>query len=157
MNNSDCGRLRELIPDVAAGRAEAATRALVEAHVADCGECALEFELAGVLYSARLRAPAGLADGVIAAVRRDRRVPNRSWWGLSAAAVAALAIGIGISSDPSVAVPVAPEYATELEEGDLWSSDDGLLAGAPALDDLSDEALEALLDELALGGAGGSV
>lgn len=157
MNSTDCGRFREMIPDLAASRAEAGVVAELEAHVATCTECALELELARALFDTRLTAPAGLADSVIWAVRRDRRGAGRSWWGLSAAAVAALAIGIGISSDTGIVVPVAPEYATELEEGDLWSSDDGLLAGAPALEELSDEALETLLEELALGGAGGAV
>jgi hypothetical protein len=35
-------------------------------------------------------------------------------------------------------------------------SDDGLLAGAPLFDGLSDEALVALLDELSLEGPGGA-
>lgn len=157
MNTTDCGRFRELIPDLAAERLRAGDAAELEAHLAACAECALEFELAQMLFRTPVAVPAGLADSVVSAVRRDRRGATRSWWGLSAAAVAALAIGIGISSDSGVVVPVAPEFATELEEGDLWSSDDGLLAGAPALEDLSDEALEALLNELALGGAGGAV
>ena len=42
------------------------------------------------------------------------------------------------------------------DEG-VWLSDDGLLAGAPALDGLSDEALLQLLEELVGGSAGGSV
>jgi hypothetical protein len=37
-----------------------------------------------------------------------------------------------------------------------WVSDDGLIAGAPALDDLSDEALMTLLDELGADGSGGA-
>lgn len=154
---TDCAIVREMIPDLVADRLDPSLAADVEAHASGCAECAEEREIALALFGGRARVPDGLAASVVAAVRRDRRSANRSWWGLSAAAVAALAIGIGISSDPAIVVPVAPEFATELEEGDLWSSDDGLLAGAPALHDLSDEALEELLDQLALGGAGGSV
>lgn len=156
MNTTNCEHVRELIPDMAAGRVDPGDTGIDE-HLAACVECREELDLARMLWGGREVAPPGLAGAVIMAVRRDRRAPNRSWWGLSAAAVAALAIGIGISSDAGVVLTATPEYATELEEGELWLSDDGLLAGAPALDDLSDEALEALLDELALGGAGGSV
>ena len=49
-----------------------------------------------------------------------------------------------------------PGYAYELDDENLWLSDDGLIAGAPALDALSDEALLQFLDELDVGGAGGS-
>jgi hypothetical protein len=78
------------------------------------------------------------------------------WWGISAAAVAALALGIGMSSDGSEQVESAvPGYAFEIEDGDAWLSDDGLIAGAPDLDALSDEALLQFLDELTVGGAGG--
>jgi hypothetical protein len=37
-----------------------------------------------------------------------------------------------------------------------WVSEDGLIAGAPALDGLSDEALQILLDEMGAGGPGGA-
>ena len=91
-------------------------------------------------------------------MRYDRTSISRPWWGITAAAVAALALGIGISFDraeqPESAIP---SYAYELEDGELWLSDDGLIAGAPALDALSDEALLQFLDELDVGGAGGAV
>jgi hypothetical protein len=35
-----------------------------------------------------------------------------------------------------------------LEESQVWIVDDGSVAGAPVLDDLSDEAMAALLEEL---------
>jgi hypothetical protein len=78
--------------------------------------------------------------------------------------VAALALGIGVSSerivDPftSFGLDALTEAdATAAEDADVWISDDGLLAGAPALDVLSDEDLVELLDELAMSGAGGAV
>ena len=49
-----------------------------------------------------------------------------------------------------------PDVRHELDDENLWLSDDGLIAGAPALDALSDEALLQFLDELDVGGAGGS-
>jgi hypothetical protein len=49
-----------------------------------------------------------------------------------------------------------PGFAYEAEEGDVWSSDDGLIAGAPLFDGLSDESLLQLLDELSVGYPGGA-
>jgi len=156
MNEVDCGSIRESIPDLVANRLVADDVAGVEGHVATCGECRAELELAQIVFAGRAAVPEGLGDRVIEAVRRDRRVPGRPWWGVSAAAVAALALGIGIVSEPSATFDAdVPDFAYEVEEGEVWLSDDGLLAGAPAFDDLSDEALLQLLDELASGGAPG--
>jgi hypothetical protein len=56
-------------------------------------------------------------------------------------------------SDPVLDVPA---FVSEAEEGEIWLSDDGLVAGAPAFDDLSDEALLELLDELSSTSTGGT-
>ena len=64
--------------------------------------------------------------------------------------------GFIVDTHGATALPEVPGYAYEVEEGDIWASDDGLMAGAPLFDELSDEALLQLLDELALGSAGGS-
>lgn len=149
MSDSQCGSVRELLPDHAAGRLGHQDVAVVDAHVAGCGECAGELELARLLYASRATVPHGLADRVIQAVRTDARPRQRPWWGISAAAVAALALGIGINADRAAVEPgVIPEFATELAEGDLWSSDDGLVAGAPSIESLSDEMLLMLIEEL---------
>jgi hypothetical protein len=43
-----------------------------------------------------------------------------------------------------------------MEEQGLWLADDGLVAGAPSLEELTDEALAQLLEELSVGSAGGA-
>lgn len=153
-----CAEVRELLPDYAAGRLEAAVLASVDRHLATCDDCREEVELIGLLVATRVAPPVGLDDRVVGALGRRRAVAHRPWWGLSAAAVAAVALGIGISSGPTPAsdpLQVQP-IATEFDEGDFWVSDDGLLAGAPALEELSDEALEQLLEELAAETPGGA-
>ena len=157
MSNVKCETVREWIPDYVSGRLAQLDDTSVQSHLEACSECTAEVELARLIYESRVDAPAGLADRVRDAVRDDRTSVRRPWWGVTAAAVAALALGIGISSDRSdqLDAPI-PGYAYELEEGDLWLSDDGLIAGAPALDALSDEALLQFLDELSVGGAGGA-
>ena len=155
---TECGEIRELLPDYAADRLEPEAHARVDAHIATCDMCREELELVGMLYSTRVAPPAGLDERVVGALGRRRRVAHRPWWGLSAAAVAAVALGIGISSGPDgVTDPLQVQpIATEFEEGDFWMSDDGMLAGAPSLEDLSDEALQQLLEELASETPGGA-
>jgi anti-sigma factor RsiW len=160
MNEGTCGIARELLPDLASGRLDADTSATVDAHLSACTECRDELALVRALRGSRVPAPSGLAVRISHAVRRDRRRSHRPWWGISAAAVAALALGIGMASEPTTsAVPeLAPPFASDDEtEAELWLSEDGLVAGAPALESLSDEALLQLVDELSAGTNGGAV
>jgi len=157
MSGQTCGEIRELIPDFVRGALAHAERGLVEAHVTGCSECSAELELAGLVLASRPAVPAALLGRLLDGVGATRQRPARTWWGVSAAAVAALALGIGLSSHPS-AMPVdVPGYAYEVDEGEIWVSDDGLLAGAPSFDGLSDDALLQLLDELTVVSAGGTV
>ena len=158
MNTLDdgvCGTVRELIPAFVAGRLAAPETALVKDHVPACLDCAAELDLVRLLYASRVEAPPTLLERVTRSVASRR--PARTWWGVSAAAIAALALGIGSvsdrASDPTLDVPA---FAREAEEGEIWLSDDGLVAGAPAFDDLSDEALLQLLDELTSTSTGGA-
>lgn len=154
MSHMDCATVREYLPDLAADRIDSGRAVEMHAHLDVCDECSAELTLLMLLLEAPVTVPDDLAERVVGAVRFRRRAVRRPWWGISAAAVAALALGIGVSSQ-GASGPVAPvlEYATEAEETEVWLSDDGLLAGAPAIDDLSDEALMELLDELASEGA----
>jgi hypothetical protein len=159
-NGTECGQVRELIPEAVIGALSAADvaakLATVEAHAKACAECRAELELARVLYATRPAVPAGLLERIEQARASERRAPSHTWWGISAAAIAALALGIGITSSPDADFTSELPVAYEAEEGEIWVSDDGLVAGAPALDDLSDEALLQLLDELTTGAGGGS-
>jgi hypothetical protein len=151
MHETDCGGIRELIPDLAAGRLPADEAVVVRRHVDACAHCRAELGLVSLLHATRAQAPAGLLERIThdAAGRR----PARTWWGVSAAAIGALALGIGVMSNDAS----APGFEVrEAEEGEIWLSDDGLVAGAPALYDLSDEALLELLDELSNVSTGGA-
>ena len=158
MIDMSCGSIREAIPDYVASRLDAEALDAVEAHVDACADCAAELELVQAVYAGRPRVPAGLSARVRAAVEGDRATMQRPWWGLSAAAIIAVALGIGIISEPTGPGGDAdvPGYAYEVEEGTVWASDDGLVAGAPSLDLLSEEALLQLLDEISVGGSGGA-
>lgn len=157
MREFDCGAVREIIPELAGDRLEAEARGPIEEHLVACDDCRAELELARALYASRATAPPGLAERVIDTVRRDRRSLHRPWWAISAAAVAALALGIGITSGPAGQGGDlgTTDVALETEETELWLSDDGVLAGAPLLETLSDEALTALLEEMTPATTGG--
>jgi anti-sigma factor RsiW len=156
MSVSMCETIRERIPTHARGELSQAESSELQVHTEACADCRAEVDLARSLFMSRPVPPADLAARVQDAVRFDRRSVHRPWWGLTAAAVAALALGIGFAGDSSVTDVVVPEYAYEVENQGLWLSDDGLVAGAPSLEDLSDEALAQLLDELTVGSAGGA-
>jgi len=157
MSGLKCEIAREKIPLHLGGQLSQDEVSRLEKHLGECPACAAERDLARVLFTTRPAAPMGLVGRIQDAVRYDQRSVHRPWWGLAAAAVAALALGLGFAGDaPSSADPVVPEYAYEVEEQGLWLADDGLVAGAPSLDDLSDEALSALLDELSVGSSGGA-
>ncbi len=153
MSETGCERAREAIPDFVGGRLPAEVRAAIEVHLGTCAECREEAELVALLTASRPAVPPGLARRIEAAVRV---VPSgavrRPWWGLAAAAVAALALGIGVASRNDRAATDLPAYVADTETEGLWLSDDGLIAGAPALDALSDDALVQLLDEIGSGG-----
>jgi len=156
MNDTACGAIRELIPDFVGNRLGPDEAAEVDEHVTVCAECRAELELAQVIFASRAPVSEGLLERVERTAVAIPRAPSRTWWGVSAAAVAALALGIGISSERAEPVLDVPGFAYEVEEGFVWSSDDGLLAGAPLLDGLSDESLLLLLDEISAGSPGGA-
>ena len=156
MSNSQCELVRDAIPDFVAGRLPGADSASVQSHLDGCAECRAEAELVGLLFAARPTVPAGLVESLEVQARSRRPAVTRPWWGLAAAAVAAVALGIGVSSRSESPVEPVPAYVAEMQGLSPWVSDDGLIAGAPALDDLSDEDLMTLLDELGAGGSGGA-
>jgi anti-sigma factor RsiW len=150
----DCEAVRERIPGFVAGRLSATEAVNVEGHLAACADCAAEADLVGLLRMARPEPPERLAPRIREDTRLRPARGTRPWWGLAAAAVAAVALGIAVVADghPGLGVDV-PAFVAATEDMELWLGDDGLIAGAPALDGLSDEALIKLLEEMTSGGA----
>lgn len=66
----DCANveMREVLPELAAGTLDAATRARVEQHVASCVECASELETLRLVRSAYASAPAVDVRRIVAAL-----------------------------------------------------------------------------------------
>jgi anti-sigma factor RsiW len=105
----NCAEVRDLIPELALGSLDGATRADVLAHIARCPACRAEArELADVVdglvaLAPEVEPPSGFADGVLDAIRAEqapRRPPAvvaRRWRTrqLVAAAAAAAVLGVG--------------------------------------------------------------
>ena len=99
MSNMKCETVREWVPDYVSGRLARLDDISVRSHLKACDECRAEVELAQLIFESRVDVPDGLANRVRDAMRYDRTSVSRPWWGITAAAVAALALGIGFSSD----------------------------------------------------------
>lgn len=156
MNGSTCENARERTPDWVAGALDARQREALDGHFAECEECSAERDLVALLVQGRPVAPVGMAGAIEGSLRGRRRSAASPWWGLAAASVAAVALGIGIVSDATSPLPEVPAYVAGIGESFGWLSEDGFIAGAPALGDLSDEALLTLLEEMAMTPSGGA-
>lgn len=157
-------RVKELLPDWVAGRLDAPGAREVAEAVARDEELAAEAELLESLLAARAEPPRELESRIRAAVREDhgdaRPAPRRarwSWgdlrvprWAVAAAAVAVVGLGTVeiVNRQWTVTEPSDLEQVALEDTPSPWVSDDGLVAGAPVLDELSDEALTSLLEEL---------
>jgi hypothetical protein len=160
-SNVNCGEIQDRLPERAAGSLAESVAVEVDHHLATCEECREAFEMVRWLRATPPEVPPHLEARILAAVRvpadpgvapplgggwLDRTPP----WGWAAAAVLALAIGLPLVStmdrgnDPEIGVLVMADE----EVGRVWLDDDLMVAGAPALSELSDEALRQLLEEL---------
>jgi len=74
----DCANveMRELLPELAAGTLDAATRARVEKHVASCAECASELETLRLVRAAYASAPAVDVRRIVAALPKAAPAPR---------------------------------------------------------------------------------
>jgi predicted anti-sigma-YlaC factor YlaD len=153
MSDTRCELVVDCLPEWVARRGDPEFRAEIEEHLSTCGECRAEADLLEVLLSLRPESPDALAEQVQRVLREVhpiRRVPS---WGLSAAAVLILSLGTGLVWSRMQEGSIVPassageEISQEVNLG-LWPSDDGMVAGSPTLEGLTDEVLLALLEEM---------
>ena len=156
----NCEEVLARLPEVAHGHDGPDTSGVHE-HLDGCASCREEWEVVRLLAEAGpVPVPATLEARVQAAVRagaqpglgRRRSVPT---WRLAAAAGIVLAVATPIlvdqMSDRQLGTLDDAEVTAALGERlpSPWLDDDeGIVAGAPVLDGLSDEALEQLLEEM---------
>jgi hypothetical protein len=144
----NCAEVRDLLPLLEMGLQSAP---LVEAHLEACAECGAEARFVKHLQGLRPEPPSAILQGVLDRHRSEGQVRGRSparigWW-LSAAAVAALALGVRMfSASPPAAeglwtLALDPESAT-------WYGEEWMVAGEPVPEALSDDILVALFEEM---------
>lgn len=165
-----CETILDRLADRVAERVGPVERAEIDRHLEVCAECRSEAE---VLRALRIAGPATVPVGLEGRIRsavaaegavgsgtdtlsitsgrgsRPGRVPS---WALGAAAVFVLALGTPFLVDrmesPDAALSDGSELEADVPIASVWTSDDGLIAGAPALETLTDEELALLLEEL---------
>jgi hypothetical protein len=164
MSRQNCDGIRDLLPAHAAETLAQNDGRAVDAHLAVCPECRSELDVIRILDRGRPEPPPGLEAILKQRARtaletRRAKGPSRvygfrgAWtrrpaWALSVAALLVLALGTGviwtkISEQDDGGIEVAVQEP--LPEAWLW--DDGMIAGAPDFDGLSDEELVTLLEE----------
>ncbi|HCR04540.1 MAG TPA: hypothetical protein DIU18_05090 [Gemmatimonadetes bacterium] len=158
MNPMTCPEIADRLPDWASDRLADTESALVAEHLDGCEDCSAQASVLGTLFVARPEAPAGMAENIARAggvqahsVTRERVRPSwrRPAWALPSAAVLVFAVGTTIIFRDSQTIEVASAIGeVPVEESQIWIANDGAVAGAPVLDDLSDEELRALVEEL---------
>jgi anti-sigma factor RsiW len=171
MTGSACEGIKDLLADVASGVLSPEEVGPIQDHLLSCADCRAELEFLRALRAPlanesavppnlearvqnRVREEFGeaLTEGADSGIAEIGNRQGRRWapaWALSSAAVVVLALGTGIiwnriSTDGALD-PLAVASQEPLPEAWLW--DDGMVAGAPVFDGLSDEDLEALLEE----------
>jgi hypothetical protein len=171
MSDTTCEVVRPLLPDWVANALEQSAAESVRLHVLACEQCRSESETLRALLRARPVPPEHLAARIQQALRADRpaippagsgdaqdgRSPGFFGWlgsgpaGLAAAAVVVLALGTAViwpQVRDRVQAPGPEASPVSSMLLDSWSGDDGIIAGAPVLEELTDEQLLTLLEEL---------
>ncbi len=155
MSPNACAELSDRLPDWVAGRLAPEEGERVAVHVRSCAECAAQAALLRGLFEGRPPAPPGLAERIAGGLGSGEiagatRRPRRVWpvWATSAAAVLVLAVGsLLFGGDDRTGEPDRLGQVA-VDDAGVWIADDGVVAGAPLLDELSDETLAALLEEM---------
>ena len=169
MNARHCEAWQDRLPELAGGLLSHRDATETKAHLRECESCRDEYEVVRAVRLASPPIPPGLEARIQGRVREEflgAEEPDGSGhaaaeilplqprfrvstWGLSAAAVVILALGTGLiwtnRSGDVVQEPIVVAAQEAAPEAWLW--DDGMVAGAPVYDGLSDEDLEALLEE----------
>ena len=167
MTEHRCETVRPLLPEWVGGRLDADAARAVRLHVQGCEECTEEAEIVRALAAARPTVDPGLAERIQATLRDQVGAPgglaptgaggtpsrwsSRQPWGLAAAAAVVLALGTAVIW-PQVRGRNAPPSPDGIAEEPLFtgvfSDGGGIVAGAPVIEELTDEQLFTLLAEL---------
>ena len=166
MTEYSCETVQPLLPEWVGGQLDDDAAEAVRIHVVGCTECSRETEVVRALGAARPTVDPDLAGRIQAALRDQvgaggapsaegggapSRWSSRQPCELAAAAVVVLALGTAVIW-PQVRgrnLPPTPDVvADEPLFADVFSADGGIVAGAPVIEEMTDEQLLTLLAEL---------
>lgn len=150
MSELNCEYVRDVLPDVLAGRAPADVSAVVQAHLVSCDDCRAEAALLELLRTPAT-VPAGLHERVVSAASKTRtRTRFRRSDLAMAATLAAAVIGgsVLLETRNSPVVQATAPGVTHVQSLGAVGVEDAMLSGKASLDDLSVEQLEQLLGEI---------
>ncbi|MGI9629333.1 MAG: hypothetical protein ACR2QM_21105 [Longimicrobiales bacterium] len=141
--------IKDQLPDLASGNLDPVRADEIRHAIAEDPELRREFDLILALHEGRPRPPLGLADRIRAGVTEEAPRQKR-WigWPLSTAAVLVIALGTALFWNGEGGTPAGVPPLDDPEAPSVFPADDGLVAGALLLADLSDEEIEALLEEI---------
>jgi hypothetical protein len=152
-HGTGCDEILDLVSLRPTGALSPDAAARLDHHLEGCSACAREAAFAARVYEARPEPPPGLADAVLREAwgRRGRARPAPGWMSTSLAAAAVLVLSLGIGLATRTVGPgeggllLSSALETPAPE---WGAEEWLVAGAPVLEGISDEALLLLLDEV---------
>lgn len=153
-------RVEDRIPEWVRGELGSEEAREVEAYLEHSADARAEESVIRAMRESTVPVPEGLEARIKSAVAsaqgtsaapatvRSRRTRIRVGW-LSAAAALMITVTVGVFWSGRGIDPLTDEELTALDPlGEVWTSEDNVVAGAPLLEGLSDEALAQLLDEL---------
>ena len=148
-----CERIRDRLPELAAGRLDDAEAAAVLSHVDSCDTCAAELALVRSLAADLVTVPFGLETRVRTALQQRPRYAWVTPGRLAMAATVVFALVTATLIDrPVPEAGVAPDSTIALTTEEVftapWGAGEESLLATPALHQLSVEELEILLREL---------
>lgn len=161
---AQCDQVQDRLPELVAGRLDRAAATRVRTHLDGCAECRSHLEVIHLLAATAPRpVPADLESRIVAALRVERiegprvrplraRPRRRLLWAPALAAGLALLVAApflldrvgpgAIDDDAQIAALLTDALPSP------WLSEEGTVAGTFLLEDLSDAALEQLLQEM---------
>ena len=166
--NTGCEFYGDALVELVRGTLDPERTRRVELHLETCPDCRDALEVVQAVRSSTAEAPSGLESRIRDAVRAAARervvvrepriapVGERHWWqdrrgwAVPVAAVAALLLWIG-GQLASPGQPVEGGQEAEAAAYDpygTWPASDAVVAGDVVLSELSEEELEALLEEM---------
>jgi anti-sigma factor RsiW len=170
--NRGCEFHADALIERAAGALDEARGEHLDAHLAECPECAASLETIAALQAAPLEIPAGLQPRIRAAVAEaarpgirtteaaeaaapgaPRRRARAHWrpWAVPLAAAAALVvlwIGVGLPDGNGTLADASLAVFEDYDPYGAWPAEGLIIAGEPLLSELSVAELERLLEEM---------